>query len=226
MQKSLKKLFESNSFFAASAIISFVIFMLDLIAKAVSGIASGSLFSVGYADSMIVLLIPFTIAGLYISYRLHMKNLMKGLLGVLLVCTLLNTLSNLESHVLAGESGGIIVLRCLLCLLTLVFLVNHFIINSDRYPRPHNVMVNQIAVSLIFVLELVLMIRAFAVNIGLTGAVVFGYIASFLGVTLMLAFMCCIETKLDAYRIRRTDAGWTEETGYPEGYDRTANYGK
>lgn len=28
----------------------------------------------------------------------------------------------------------------------------------------------------------------------------------------------CVESRLDAYRLNREKAGWTEETGYPEGY--------
>jgi len=34
----------------------------------------------------------------------------------------------------------------------------------------------------------------------------------------------CVESRLDAYRLDRETAGWSEEKGYPEGYDRTKNY--
>jgi len=32
------------------------------------------------------------------------------------------------------------------------------------------------------------------------------------------AAIVCVESRLDAYRLDREEAGWTEEKGYPEGY--------
>jgi len=38
------------------------------------------------------------------------------------------------------------------------------------------------------------------------------------GFTGMIAAIVCVESRLDAYRLDREAAGWTEEAGYPEGY--------
>ena len=39
------------------------------------------------------------------------------------------------------------------------------------------------------------------------------------GIIFILTFVliCCVESRLDAYRIDRENAGWTEDNGYPEG---------
>jgi len=39
-----------------------------------------------------------------------------------------------------------------------------------------------------------------------------------MGFACMTATIVCVESHLDAYRIDREAAGWTEEAGYPEGY--------
>jgi len=40
-------------------------------------------------------------------------------------------------------------------------------------------------------------------------------IIGFIGTALVVV---CVESRLDAYRLDREAAGWTEEKGYPEGY--------
>jgi len=47
------------------------------------------------------------------------------------------------------------------------------------------------------------------------------YIADVIGMlsySCMVAAIVCVESRLDAYRLDREAAGWTEEKGYPEGY--------
>jgi len=39
-----------------------------------------------------------------------------------------------------------------------------------------------------------------------------------LGFIGLFATIVCVESRLDAYRLDREAAGWTEEAGYPEGY--------
>jgi len=104
-------------------------------------------------------------------------------------------------------------------------LINHFIINSDRNPSPINVFINQIIILLFCLVSVVNLIIAYIVTQQMTPVFVGVALNNILAVIMQCNTIVCIETKLDAYRIKRTEAGWTDEKGYPEDYDRTHNYG-
>jgi len=98
-----------------------------------------------------------------------------------------------------------------------VFLfINHFVINSSRLSSKINILANQIVVVLIAIIVLVLQIVSFS-SYSMTVDYLFGIltIISFVGFT---AVVVCVESRLDAYKLDREAAGWTEEKGYPEGY--------
>jgi len=43
-------------------------------------------------------------------------------------------------------------------------------------------------------------------------------IITIVSTVIIAAVIVCVESRLDAYRLDREAAGWTEEQGYPEGY--------
>jgi len=47
---------------------------------------------------------------------------------------------------------------------------------------------------------------------------IIGNILDVIGFVGMTSVVVCVESRLDAYRLDREAAGWTEEKGYPEGY--------
>ena len=49
---------------------------------------------------------------------------------------------------------------------------------------------------------------------------VMGLLIDVIGFIGMTSVVVCVESRLDAYRMDREAAGWTEERGYPEGYVR------
>jgi len=89
-------------------------------------------------------------------------------------------------------------------------------INADRKSSPLMITANQIIVCLIAALVAVWNIWA---------AIFYAYpwdtvvdILGIIGTAASVASIVCVESRLDAYKLDREAAGWTEEKGYPEGY--------
>jgi len=193
---------------------------------AIGGFVCSLLYSIGcfafwsdilastYASAAILMVINgVAVLSLYISYKKHAKNVMKGLIGVLLygnfatVCTITFPYTNTFT----------IDIVCSFALLALTFaiLVNHFIINSDHKSRKNNVLLNQILAILIVIVAIIWPISWIQYLEG--AAIIFQFITS-LGIICIVGTIVCVESRLDAYRIDREAAGWTQEAGYPEGY--------
>lgn len=97
-----------------------------------------------------------------------------------------------------------------------ILFINHFIINSVHHSKPVNIRINQIAALLYFVDCLAWDITwalSFPLGIETVGACI-----ECISCTGLIATIVSVESRLDAYRIDREKAGWTEEKGYPEGY--------
>jgi len=150
----------------------------------------------------------------YISYRKHSKNVMKGLGGFLLMGLL--SLTILATFPLDPADSLYIVLSLANLLVVLILCINHFVINSDHHSKSANIRLNQVLLFAQFVLYIVMAAKWIA---DISGAVLILYIIGIpvtaFGVT---ASIVCVESRLDAYRLDREAAGWTEEKGYPEGY--------
>jgi len=201
----MKKLFTSDKFFLAMvlcAVIGEGVYVLI------------SIFAWNYAiQSQIVLLLRLLcVLTLYISYKLHSKNVMKGMMGALLMAQTITAILCISESQLSVEYFCYPIFAVLSALL----FINHFIINSDRKANPFMITLNQIILVLLFINNAIMGI-AWIIIVPepiLIIASIFDKIG-FLG---MIAVVVCVESRLDAYRLDREAAGWTEEKGYPEGY--------
>jgi len=148
---------------------------------------------------------------LYNSYQSHDKNVMKGMMGVLLANLFYGSAMWIGTGTAVDNIFGLINAAVLA-----VLGVNHFIINSDRSSRPENIKVNQTLVVIIFITNFIwnalVCIQDFSV---VRLVVAIAGICSMFGIA---ATIVCVESRLDAYRLDREAAGWTEKDGYPEGY--------
>ena len=150
----------------------------------------------------------------FISYWKHAKNLMKNMLGATLA--MLYSMANFNP---AGAEWKIeTAFRFISMILSLALFVNHFIINSDRHSSPVHININQ---WLLFFLTLntvawSVYMAFFNTALGVTGSVF--EIVNMIGYVGFYGTIVCVESRLDAYRIDREKAGWTEEAGYPKDY--------
>ncbi len=202
----MKKLYLSDKFFAAVTWLA-VIGTIPYIVVQTILYSSERLTLVASAEH---LLLSVFLAVVYIAYKKHSKNVMKGMMGAALTCSLVIPFA----YSLMYEDFALILISSLA--LPVILFVNHFIINSDRHSSPAAVKFNQIA-SLVFA----------AMTLIIAIVSIFFYDNTAEAVTAVIYAVCqpcfalsivCIESRLDAYRIDREKAGWTEENGYPEGY--------
>jgi len=149
---------------------------------------------------------------LYISYKKYSKNVMKGMMGALLATqTMTAAIYMTDIDTVVGSVCGPAFL-----ILSLLLFINHFIINADHKASPAMIIMNQILLILLVINNIVwsgyFLLGSNSVVEVLMGILdIFGFIG-------MTSIVVCVESRLDAYRLDREEAGWTEEKGYPEGY--------
>lgn len=207
----MKKFFTNDKVFLVAAIGGFVCSLLYSVGCFVFW---SDILTSTYASAAILMVINgIATLCLYISYKKHAKNVMKGLIGALLyggfatVCTITFPITKMFTTD--------IVCAFILLALTFVILVNHFIINSDHKSRKANISVNQWCTKLIVIDAAVWAISWIPYLEGI--AILFQFITA-IGIACIVGTIVCVESRLDAYRLDREAAGWNEEEGYPEGY--------
>ncbi len=181
------------------------------------------MYSLLVCDSVFYLCLVF----LYVSFKKHNKNVQKGLLGATLMWYLYDELNYLLGGIIFNSYSfeaydnpagkGYLVLNLICTVLFAGLFINHFIINSDHHSSPINILINQILVVLFSVCSIVSAPFQVYVLSGNTLEIIEG-ITWQLGVSTLVLLIASYESKLDAYRLDREAAGWTEEAGYPKGY--------
>jgi len=200
----MKKLFTNDKFFLTVFLVSVIGVVISTVTALITN--PDTYFNV----SIIYILMVFCQVGIYISYKKHSKNIMKGLMGAIFMALLISSIiwkisnrSEIPFHIIdIVFSFGIV--------------LNHFVINSDHMSSPLQIAINQIAATVLAINSIIWAITFFnycssVIEFILSIATALGYCCSIL-------FLVCIESRLDAYRLDREKAGWTEEKGYPEGY--------
>jgi len=197
----MKKLFTNDKFFltmSLCATIGGLLYYLELTvwSEATYTYALPSIFSAICA------------LAIYIAYCKHSKNVMKGMIGALLAARLLEGLQTIgETETNVGK-----VFAPIYAILLLALFVNHFIVNSNRKSRAGAVVVNQVISILLATINIVwAVLISPECDIHYIIVWILAYPSAYLAVV-------CVESRLDAYRLDREAAGWTEEKGYPEGY--------
>jgi len=203
----MKKLFTSDKFFLAAVLLA----ALGSIPFCICCLMLWMQYSY---MAVIVIVNAVSAIAFYVSYRKHSKNVMKGLGGFLLMGLLALTI--VATFPLDPADPLYIVLSLGNLLVVIVLCVNHFVINSDHHSKNANIRLNQVLLFVQFVLYIVMAAKWIA---GMSGIILVLYMIGIpvtaFGVT---ASIVCVESRLDAYRLDREAAGWTEEKGYPEGY--------
>jgi len=201
----MKKFFTNDKFFLATILIAVV----GTIFYGVVGIISYPNNTVTYVFEMLAAV--FALCA-FISYKFHSKNVMKGMMGAILMAILAFSICNMQNIILTIDS----IFAPIGIVLSALLFINHFIINGTRKASPVLIGLNQTLCALIG-------IHALIWNIGwalrpkdpltMAASIVIAFAIPCLSISVVY-----IESRLDAYRLNREAAGWTEETGYPEGY--------
>ncbi len=203
----MKKLFTNDKFFLAMVLVSILLCIANaIIAIVASTYISVALLAIGYAALCLVL---------YTSYKNHNKNVMKGIIGALLMLLVVNAAKFILNLSTPGwtEYPALAIISA--AVIAFIF-INHFVINSNRSASPVNIMLNKIALTLYAIVSIVWSVLD-AVYFGGALYIVLSFICA-VSIPCIIAVIVCVESRLDAYRLDREEAGWTEETGYPEGY--------
>lgn len=202
----MKKLFTNDQFFLSAVICS-------VLGNLVCMITAYLLFGGDYVFSQLPLLIEtLCIIFLYSSYKKHSKNVMKGLMGAVLMGQLLSAISILSVLILPVES----IIVGVYLVLSVLFFISHFIINSDHHSKPGFITLNQI-LCLICAIDIIVWAVLWILEDQSLLSVICS-VATMVFCIATAASIVCVESRLDAYRLDREAAGWTEEAGYPEGY--------
>lgn len=200
----MKKLFTSDKFFLTGTILGVIGVLLYAITAVIS--------SPENYGKLILMAVDVTCTiGLYVSYKKHNKNVMKYLIGFKLMEILSQVIDgsfplNLDDKYVAALSIINVIIVIALC-------INHFVINSDHHSRSGNILINQV---LLFAYLIVAI--AFGIPTISDMKSILSFIILVCGCFGNMAVIVCVESRLDAYRLDREAAGWTEEAGYPEGY--------
>ena len=200
----MKKIFTNDGFFLAMVVFAFL------------GEIGMSLICSIALDYSIFNFVPLLfrvicVCVLYTSYKKHLKNVMKGMMGALLATQVISAILYFSDCEFAIDY----ICTSVFAVFSTLLFINHFIINSEHTAKPHMVTFNQVIIIILFISNTIQEI-ACMVNCSAWGVV--GYILDIFGFLGLTAVVVCVESRLDAYRLDREAAGWTEEEGYPEGY--------
>jgi len=201
----MKKLFTNDKFFGAVvvlAIICTVLYSAYLLAKL------PGMFLCVVSDFVK----GVCIAVLFISYQNHSKNVMKGMMGALLMQMFTTFLLGIGVY----DSTFLNVLTIIHVVVIALLLINHFVINSSRNASPAAILLNQLFCILYAVIITCIMVYFFIIDESVLDKL--SDVLNAVAAICTAAAIVCVESRLDAYRIDREAAGWTEEKGYPEGY--------
>jgi len=204
----MKKLFTNDKFFGAVTILAIVgMILCDSLLFVCEPTANLTLIM----DIICVICILF----LYTSYRKHRKNMMKCIIGSLLTLVILRPINTLTSGYVIGYPVSTVIMYCYTFAAIILF-IDHLLINSDHHSNAGLIRTNQIFCVIIFICEIISTVSALTTIDNTLMKV--GYWIGAISFACVTASIVCVESRLDAYRLDREAAGWTEEAGYPEGY--------
>jgi len=204
MKEALKKFFTNDKAFIACVVVGTAGFTLYSFIQMFY-------YPEYYTSSINRILRAACLLVMYISYRKHEKNVMKGLIGALLGSQVIMSIpETLSLHSFRT------VFKLIFLGLSFALFINHFLINRNRKARPVQIFLNQL-----FALLLALDTTVWTIY-GLYDSIDAIDVASeFISLIGNIGFyfsIICVESRLDLYRQNREEAGWTEEEGYPKGY--------
>ncbi len=203
----MKKMFTNDLFFLIVVLLTVLSVGVACICSILNG--SGFLF-----DCWTGVIAAAGVLSLYISYKTHNKNVMKGLIGFVLAVILMLDVYYFGFDLSLYESADVLAIDFVFFALDLILIVNHFILASDHGSRPVNILVNQIVLFLQAATSAGYYILTITENALEYGSAAGGSdalipvinIAFALSCTMTFAAVVCVESRLDVYKARREKA--------------------
>lgn len=192
-----KRLFTSDSLFLFSAILS-----------AFCGITNTVLYFLGdfnperiaFAYVISNLAIGICSIILYISYTKHNKNIMKGVIGLLLGVILIEDATSLEVCFNTSTYG---VIELILVILDIALIINHIILNSTHYSKPSTIKINQLIIVLQIITSLYLLVSFISEHITNSTLSLYNIVDSIAVTFVFVAtdiVIVCVESRLDWFK--------------------------
>ena len=201
MQKFFSRLYTNDALFKILTIITVVAMAVSCIWLIPNHLFMDTFFQLSQAIVFFFL---------YYSYQEHDKNLMKALIGL--------SLGLLLSYFASGSlmtdlsRSPLALVRPAMFVIVLAIVIIHFIINADHHSSPKLILANQLLLLAGMILMLI-----FTVCICTMMPPSLPFLEKFACFFNGLSYVCacavivCIESRLDAYRIKREADGWTPE---------------
>jgi len=153
------------------------------------------------------------IFGITISYKNHEKNITKMLFGAILAESVIYAL-NCAQYELTSPYGIVSKVCSLIYpVLYIVLFLNHLLLGYGHKASPKRVVWNR-TIGLLIITSVII----WNIARGSAASQIVETVISIITETVIVLIVLCIETRVDAYKLDREAAGWTEETGYPKGY--------
>jgi len=208
----VKKLFSNDRFFAITAYASWICLLVSAVILLACYIMTKKIDNLQSVISN--LLFATSTICLYVSYKRHSKNVMKGMMGALLGFVVMDALEQLLFIDLSNAFQSVV--QVIYLALTIALFTVHFLINSKHTPSEGKTKLFRLITVMIVIIQIIWAFQLIKLYSILLGAVIVVVLVA--GYICMVLVINCVETRLDIYRQDRSEAGWTEEKGYPEGY--------
>ena len=166
-----------------------------------------------YVAAAPIILTALCLLFLYSSYLKHEKNVMKGMIGMLLGIILMGDLDTVTVN-MSDTTDAAFVVALITVIVDILFCINHFMINSQHMALSKRVTYNQVLIivefAVIIAADVLVFNRNVSVLVDSTALVdMLGYIFTF-------GCIACIESKIDAYKLERekleAEGNWNEES--------------
>lgn len=155
---------------------------------------------------------------MYTSYIHHEKNVMKGIIGLFLGFLIIYNanvaFTSISDFIISSIPFSAIGVSSIVSLVvSILFTINHFLINSDHHSNPTRVYFNQLLIIVNAIVSIVVFGSVVAMHIsnGSSMLNIILTIVSGLGSAVSYNVVACIETRLDVYRVQREANGWKLE---------------
>ena len=200
-----ESIFLSEYLMSTSCALVVVISIIDLVLLSVSGDS--------FTNFEILIKLLTTVA-MYYAYRNFSWDVAKGLMGGVLFCILyqeaylvlgqLWSAEDFDTYLVVGVQGSIYLAAAgMSFLMTIIIIINHFLINYARHGNPENVILNRMAISFKFVVYMLLLIANS--RLGFTRALLWRNALQYLTDMAIFLLLVAIESQFDSFKILREE---------------------
>ena len=209
MLNSFRNFFANDKVFLTSTVIAAIGSLLN----GVNVIVTTRRYFTGVVSFFLVACIII----MYTSYVHHEKNVMKGMIGTYLgikvvfntyvICTAVTNLTIFKIPFTALDISSAVSL-----VISILFTINHYLINSDHHSNPTRVFLNQLLI-IVNAIEVIVVYASVLSQSTVGGSLLNSIVVVICGIGAVVSYnvVACIETRLDVYRVEREANGWKPE---------------